>query len=68
MANSKKNLTLATETLEFLPWSMVKIYFFGSISLSNFRLTILTIRNLDFGNGHGQNLDYLTSDILRFRS
>ena len=28
---------------------------FSSISKSNFRLTILTTSNSDFGHGHGQN-------------
>ena len=60
-----KKLTLASETLGFFLWLMVKMDFLGSISLSNFRLTILTTRNLDFDNGHGQNPDYLTSDIFK---
>ena len=34
---------------------MVKKDILSSISLSNFRLNILTIENLDFGHGHGQN-------------
>ena len=32
----------------------------SSISYSNFRLTILTTRNLNFNYSHSQNLDYLT--------
>ena len=58
---------VATDTLEFAPWSMVKMDNLSSILLSNFRLTILTTRTLDFDKGHGQNLDYLTTDILKFR-
>ena len=34
---------------------------------TNFRLTILTLMNLDCDSSRGQNLDYLTSAIYRFR-
>ena len=54
-------LTMATKTLEFSFWSMVKMDFLGSISESNFTLTT---RNLDSHIGHGQNLDYFTSDFV----
>ena len=41
------------------PWSKLVflVKFRGKI---NFRLTILTLENLDFGRGHGRNLDHLT--------
>ena len=54
------------DTREFFPWSMVKMEILSSISLSNFRLIILTAGNFDFDNGNGQNLDYLTSDIFGY--
>ena len=50
-------------TMEFSPWSMVKVVILNSIFLSNFRLIILTTIYLDFDNGHGQNLAFLTADI-----
>ena len=55
MVNGQNNLTIATEILEFAPWPMVKMNILSSISLPNFRLPILTTRNLDLDNGHGQN-------------
>ena len=60
---------MATDTLEFSPWSMFKMDNLSSISKSNFMLTILTTitRNLDLDNGHSQNLDYFTLDNLSFR-
>ena len=62
-----KALTMATDTLEFAPGLMVKMEILSLISYSNFRSTILTTRNLDFDNSHGQNLDSLTTHSLRFR-
>ena len=44
-----------------------KMGIMSSMLRSNFMLTILTTENLDFDNGHGQNLDYFTTDIPRFR-
>ena len=40
------------------PWSIMVflVKFCGKI----FRLTILTMENLDFGHGHGRNFDHLT--------
>ena len=57
---------MATNTVEFAPWSMVKMDSLSSISSSHFRLTILAPRNSDFDNGHGKNLDYWTTDIFLF--
>ena len=70
MVNGQKILPwqLATDILEFTPWSMVKMDILSSISWFNFRLTILTTRNLDFDISHGQDPDYLTTDILIFGS
>ena len=50
-----KNLTMATDSLESAPWSMVKIVICGQTSWLNQRFTILTIGNSYFGHGHGQN-------------
>ena len=50
----------------FWPWSWSKWVFFGIISCQNLRLTISTMKNLDFGHGHGRNFDHLTVVILKF--
>ena len=51
-----KNLTMATDILESAPWSMVKmVVLWSSFRWLNQWLTILTIGNLLFGHGHGQN-------------
>ena len=43
------------------------ILFFALISCQNLRLTISTMKNLDFGHGHGRNFDHLTIVISKFR-
>ena len=50
----------------FWPWSWSKWVFFGLISCQNLRLTISTMKNLDFGHGHGRNFDHLTIVISKF--
>ena len=62
-----KNLTMAIDTLEFAPWSMVKYGIFRANLWWEFRSTILTMENLDFSRGHGQNFDHLNMVILKFR-
>ena len=51
---------MTIDTLEFAPWSMVKYGIFRSNLWSEFRSTILTMENLNFGRGHGQNFDHMT--------
>ena len=58
MVIGQKNLPMVTDTLS---------YAYGQWSIRNFKLTDLNTRISDFDSGHGQNLDYLTSDISKFR-
>ena len=60
-----KALTMTTTpwNLPHGQWSKKLTMATSSHPQSNFKLTILTTRNLNFDNVHGQNLDYLTTDI-----
>ena len=60
-----KALTMTTTpwNLPHGQWSKKLTMATSSHPQSNFKLTILTTRNLNFDNGRGQNLDYLTTDI-----
>ena len=50
----------------FWPWSWSKCVFFGLISCQNLWLTISTMKNLDFGHGHGRNFYHMTIVISKF--
>ena len=57
-----KNLTMATDILESAPWSMsqwLKWLFCGQTSWLDQQFTILTIGNLYFVHGHGENWCFL---------
>ena len=54
-----KNLTMAIDILESAPWSMVKWLFCGQNLWFDQQFTNLTIENLNFVHGHGQNWCFL---------
>ena len=50
-----KNLTMATDSLESAPWSMVKMVILWPNFVVKSKVYDLTIGNSFFGHGHGQN-------------
>ena len=62
------SMIMATDTFGFSHDQRSEWAFCGHILWPSVRFTFVTIENLDFCHGHGQNFDQLTMVILKFRA